>query len=110
MTEGHTTRVFEPLLFKGLLCSFSSLLKTLTNYPKLLVAGVSGDAVDFGVLILSYFDLVYASDKATFQTNYVKNGYLPECLQLFPKNRLVSFPVRTFTLVYLKQYIRSDLL
>ncbi|CAG7785828.1 unnamed protein product [Allacma fusca] len=72
----------------SMIACLDSLLKTLINYPKLLVAGVSGDAVDFGVLILSYFDMVYASDKATFQTNYGKNGYLPECLQFFPKNRL----------------------
>lgn len=46
----------------------------LVNCDKLLVAGLTGSAVGLGVTILPYFDVVYASDKATFQLPYVQLG------------------------------------
>ena len=46
------------------------LVLTMTTYPKLLVAAVNGDTTGLGVTLLPLFDLVYANDKAMFNTFY----------------------------------------
>ena len=42
----------------------------LSTFPKLLVAAVNGDASGLGVTLLPLFDIVYANDKAIFNTYY----------------------------------------
>ena len=46
------------------------LVLTLSTFPKLLVAAVNGDTTGLGVTLLPLFDIVYANDKATFNTYY----------------------------------------
>ena len=59
--------------------SVKKLIKFLLNYPKILVAAVNGFAQGLGVTLLPYFDIVFASDKATFSlNNYAKLGQVPE--------------------------------
>ena len=48
------------------------LVHCLAGFPKLLVAGVNGLAMGLGVTILPLFDIVYANDKATFNTWYTR--------------------------------------
>jgi 1,4-dihydroxy-2-naphthoyl-CoA synthase len=57
---------------------FREFLKSLALFSKPLVAGVHGAAVGLGVTMLPFFDMVFASDKATFYTPYAKLGQVPE--------------------------------
>ena len=54
------------------------LVKQLLSSTKVLVAAVNGKAVGLGVALLPYFDIVYASDKAEFSTDYVRLGQMPD--------------------------------
>jgi len=54
------------------------LVLTLSTFPKLLVAAVNGDTTGLGVTLLPLFDIVYANDKATFNTYYSRLGQIPE--------------------------------
>ena len=68
--------------------SIKRLVKYILSYPKILVAAVNGHAKGLGVMLLSYFDIVYASDKATFSVEtYAKLGQIPEA---FPSQRFLS--------------------
>ena len=69
--------------------SIKRLVKYLLSYPKVLVAAVNGHAKGLGVTLLSYFDIVFASDKATFSIEtYAKLGQIPEAFasHVFPSH------------------------
>ena len=56
----------------GLAAALERLVTSLTSFPKLLVAAVNGSATGLGVTILPLFDIVYATDKAVFNTFYTR--------------------------------------
>lgn len=61
-----------------LILSMKSFIKSLATFNKPLIAGVHGAAVGLGVTMLPFFDMVFASDKATFHTPYARLGQVPE--------------------------------
>ena len=63
---------------EALASTVRKLVRCLTDYPKVLVAAVNGFAHGLGVALLPLFDLVFASDKATFSTSYVQLQQIPE--------------------------------
>jgi len=52
--------------------------EVLVHYPKVLIAAVHGAAIGWGCTQLYNFDLVYAHDKAFFQTPFMSLGFAPE--------------------------------
>ena len=51
---------------------------SLQSYPKILIAAVNGAAIGWGCTQLFNFDLVYASQRAIFQTPFTSLGFAPE--------------------------------
>ncbi|KAI8075872.1 ClpP/crotonase-like domain-containing protein [Gilbertella persicaria] len=69
-----------------------TLVDELINFPKLLIAGVNGNAIGFGVTTLALFDVVYSIPQATFTTPFMKLAFCAEgCSSiLFPRIMGVS--------------------
>jgi enoyl-CoA hydratase/carnithine racemase len=62
----------------------------LRAFEKPLIASVQGPTVGMGVTILPYFDMVYASTRATFRTPFVQLGLVLEYGSSFTLSRLIG--------------------
>ncbi|XP_020298091.1 claspin-like [Pseudomyrmex gracilis] len=65
-------------------------IKSLATFNKPIVAGVQGAAIGLGVTMLPLFDLVIASDKATFCTPYGKLGQIAEGAAIFTLSHILG--------------------
>lgn len=61
---------------------FRNFLIGLVTFPKILMCGIDGSTKNLGVTMLTLFDVVIASERATFSTNYGQIGQIPEGLSL----------------------------
>lgn len=66
--------------------SVLSFLKTLANFPKPIVAAVSGPAIGIGTTMLLHCDYVLATNQTRFQMPFVHLGLCPEAASslIFP--------------------------
>lgn len=93
-TKCDANAIFGIFLFVSLLPRL--FVTALAKFPKTLCAAVDGSCVGIGVTVLPLFDVVLASERATFETPYARAGQLPEAaavLQLSGKvlQNAVSF-------------------
>ncbi|XP_011632936.1 uncharacterized protein LOC105424416 isoform X1 [Pogonomyrmex barbatus] len=65
-------------------------IKSLATFNKPIVAGVQGAAIGLGVTMLPLFDLVIASDKATFCTPCGKLGQIAEGAAIFTLSHILG--------------------
>lgn len=65
-------------------------LKALLNFPKPVVAAVSGAAVGIGTTLLLQCDLVYGDASAKFQMPFVNLGLVPEYASSYLVPRLIG--------------------
>ena len=63
---------------ESLAIAIKLFVKFLLSYPKLLVAALNGTCAGIGVTLLPYFDVIYASDKATLRVDYPRLSQIPE--------------------------------
>ncbi len=74
----------------GDVSSITTINEALWNFPKPVIAAVEGIAVGMGVTLLPWFDMVYASDDATFKTPFVQLGLVLEYGSSFMLPRLIG--------------------
>lgn len=67
-------------------------MSTLAQFPKPVVAVVTGDAIGIGMTLLLHCDLVYALAEARFRAPFVALGVVPEFASTFLLPRLAGHP------------------
>ncbi|XP_050573071.1 uncharacterized protein LOC126913873 isoform X2 [Bombus affinis] len=86
----HTNKEKRRIHAQEMADAVKDFIKSLASFNKPIVAGVQGAAVGLGVTMLPLFDLVIASDKATFSTPYGKLGQIAEGAAVFTLSHILG--------------------
>ncbi|XP_076281569.1 uncharacterized protein LOC143209600 isoform X2 [Lasioglossum baleicum] len=86
----HTNKEERRLRAQEMADAVKDFIKSLATFNKPIVAGVQGAAIGLGVTMLPLFDLVIASDKATFSTPYGKLGQIAEGAAVFTLSHILG--------------------
>ncbi|XP_050475727.1 interaptin isoform X1 [Bombus huntii] len=86
----HTNKEKRRIHAQEMADAVKEFIKSLASFNKPIVAGVQGAAVGLGVTMLPLFDLVIASDKATFSTPYGKLGQIAEGAAVFTLSHILG--------------------
>lgn len=86
----HTNKEERRSIAQELAHAVKDFIKSLATFNKPIVAGVQGAAIGLGVTMLPLFDLVIASDKATFCTPYGKLGQIAEGAAVFTLSHILG--------------------
>ncbi|XP_015428908.1 PREDICTED: serine-rich adhesin for platelets [Dufourea novaeangliae] len=86
----HTNTEERRIQAQEMADAVKDFIKSLATFNKPIVAGVQGAAVGLGVTMLPLFDLVIASDKATFSTPYGKLGQIAEGAAVFTLSHILG--------------------
>jgi enoyl-CoA hydratase/carnithine racemase len=89
-SAGHDINVFlnppdpkNPPVFR--------FLRSISTFPKPVLAAVAGTAVGIGTTMLFHCDLVYAGDNASFSMNFVHMGLCPEGASSFLGPKMMGY-------------------
>nr|XP_012149423.1 PREDICTED: uncharacterized protein LOC100877790 isoform X2 [Megachile rotundata] len=86
----HANKEERRIRAQELADAVKDFIKTLASFNKPIVAGIQGAAIGLGVTMLPLFDLVIASDKATFSTPYGKLGQIAEGAAVYTLSHILG--------------------
>lgn len=72
------------------LLSLRTFINTFIQFRKPIVAAVNGPALGLGAAILPLCDVVWANEKAWFQTPYMSYGQTPDACSSFTFPRVMG--------------------
>ncbi|XP_013918393.1 PREDICTED: enoyl-CoA delta isomerase 2, mitochondrial [Thamnophis sirtalis] len=78
------------------------------DFPKPLIAVVNGPAVGISVTVLGLFDIVYATDQATFHTPFSTLGQCPEGCSSYTFPKLMGLAKATEMLLFNKKLTAAE--